>query len=233
MGVEVKYYPGNSNRLSENDFLTGPILKFAEIIKSYTQNYATGVEEKFDVPYFYNERATLSVLAGGIWRADPDNLVIEEYSTLKDKEDGPFKGRRDIWFLSGGVECRAEAKQRFRDLGSFTKSNAEKLVNLVLDEAKPTHITSSRDKEYKQVGILFIIPKIKADNNSYQTLSGKYDALITEVLAAAAEASKGHFLRASYWDESIVEKKHHYFDSKGIKYYYPGVDTIFCLKGSS
>lgn len=68
---------------------------------------------RIDVPWFYNERATLSYLAGALWRAHPDNLVLEEYACDKTRGGAAdaTRGRRDIWFLLEGRQHWGEAKQ--------------------------------------------------------------------------------------------------------------------------
>jgi hypothetical protein len=47
-----------------------------------------------DVPYQHQELATLSLLAGGIWRANKKNYVIQEFRMEKDST----RCRGDIWF---------------------------------------------------------------------------------------------------------------------------------------
>ncbi|GAB5561826.1 MAG: hypothetical protein SynsKO_34730 [Synoicihabitans sp.] len=65
-----------------------------------------------DVPWWYNERALLGVLAGAIWRTG--GLAFEEYTqrklTRNDRKD--VGGRVDLWFSTkSGREFRAEAKK--------------------------------------------------------------------------------------------------------------------------
>ena len=64
-----------------------------------------------DVPWRYNERATLSYFAGAIWRSG--GFALEEYSTQKSKSVGAEyskKGRGDLWFELGCREYDVEAK---------------------------------------------------------------------------------------------------------------------------
>src|SRR5262249_43912392 len=48
-----------------------------------------------------NERASVGMLAGGIWLANQTNLVVEEYSTTK-TSTVTGRGRNDIWFIADG-----------------------------------------------------------------------------------------------------------------------------------
>lgn len=65
-----------------------------------------------DVPWWYNERALLSVLAGAIWKTG--GVAFEEFTQRKlghqDRKD--VGGRVDLWFATkSGREFRAEAKR--------------------------------------------------------------------------------------------------------------------------
>jgi hypothetical protein len=65
-----------------------------------------------DAPYWYNERANVSVLAGAAWTLKRF-AALEEYSTIKGKgaERGP--GRVDLWLSSDKHEWVFEAKFRW------------------------------------------------------------------------------------------------------------------------
>lgn len=96
------------------------------VCMEYVESYCRpGVA--IDVPWFYNERASLSQLAGAIWRANPSNLVLEEYACEKGQEGGSqrYKGRRDLWFRAEGVQYWGEAKQHWGSLDSFPKDLEE------------------------------------------------------------------------------------------------------------
>jgi len=64
----------------------------------------------YDLPWWYNERALLSVFSGAIWNTG--NLAFEEFSEqkLKGKHKKFGNGRVDLWFKTSGGEFRAEAK---------------------------------------------------------------------------------------------------------------------------
>src|SRR5690606_5499082 len=63
-----------------------------------------------DVPYFYNERASLSVLCGAAWRSG--YLALEEYVAIKGGESDKPNGRIDLYIgqRDGDEEICIEAK---------------------------------------------------------------------------------------------------------------------------
>src|SRR5205823_864976 len=83
-------------------FLEPSIRAMGEILDRYTDFFHdlyTGSE----TAYVCGERAALSQLAGGIWRSDKTNFVLEEYACEKRCETGGYTGRADIWFLANSV----------------------------------------------------------------------------------------------------------------------------------
>src|SRR6266545_7737579 len=66
-----------------------------------------------DVPWWYGERASLSVLAGSIWRTG--GIALEEYSVRKarrrdESQKGTTPGRNDLLFKIGHHDFILEAK---------------------------------------------------------------------------------------------------------------------------
>lgn len=95
-------YPANGTRLT---FLKPAVKRMFWIMDRYMEVC------KPDRPFFYNERATVSILAGGIWQSNPKNLVLEEAWAEKTRMSGPYTGKDDVWFQVGRQSCYAEAKQ--------------------------------------------------------------------------------------------------------------------------
>lgn len=78
-----------------------------------------------DVPWWYNERASLSVFAGAIWRAG--GLCFEEYSDPKRRIGSRnrcfgsvYSGRVDLYFSWRGFDFIAEAKDTY---SGFSRSH--------------------------------------------------------------------------------------------------------------
>jgi hypothetical protein len=150
---------------SDIAFLSPIISEFSLILDQYIQDYPK------DIPYSYNERATLSILAGAIWRSSNKNIVFEEYVVKKEKEKESikYKGRRDIWFRIHDkvkdkiIEFRGEAKQKW---GKFDSINIKELLEIARKELKSIDKPKPDDKV---IGIVFKVPKAtskeKPDSN--------------------------------------------------------------------
>src|SRR5689334_19566240 len=82
---------------------------FEEWVKINTR-LANEWAELGDAPWWYNERASLSLLAGAVWLCG--GTAFEEYAADK-KHLGKrirYRGRSDIYFFLGGKHYMAEAK---------------------------------------------------------------------------------------------------------------------------
>ncbi len=77
-----------------------------------------------DAGWWYNERASLSVLAGAVWR-QPDGYAFEEYAAQKTAENKLFRGRADLWFQVNGTAYAAEAKQCWPRVGPRATSHID------------------------------------------------------------------------------------------------------------
>src|SRR4051812_1474895 len=62
-----------------------------------------------DAPWWYNERALVSLFAGAIWRCKGD--AFEEFNEVKRGFKARPGGRIDLWFALRKKEFNAEAKQ--------------------------------------------------------------------------------------------------------------------------
>lgn len=73
-----------------------------------------------DAPWWYNERALVSVFAGSIWTYG--GVAFEEYAEEKRGDQTRNQGRIDMWFQLGQRECLAEAKKCWVDSSDHEKS---------------------------------------------------------------------------------------------------------------
>ncbi|AUL95667.1 hypothetical protein D8T49_24440 [Vibrio vulnificus] len=146
--------------------------EFDSIHKEYANKYSNFESGEFDLAYFYNERANVSIFAGAVWRQNPkNNLVLEEYSCDKDNEHPPenetnvstYKGRRDLWFCLGESQFRCEAKQKWWSLDNLEE---EKLISAI----ELAGVESSKvekkfiDSKNTALGMVFVTLKIKRSN---------------------------------------------------------------------
>lgn len=88
---------------------------------SVVEGYSASV--RGDACWWYNERASISILAGAAWRVPTGNWVaLEEFSTKKARgertEDGAHaQGRCDLWIKHGSASFAIEAKQAWQPIG--------------------------------------------------------------------------------------------------------------------
>lgn len=104
---EVHLFPASGNCL---DFLCCSVREMFRIMDGYTER-RTKQGRWAHRPWNRNERATLSILAGAIWRSNPENFVIEEGCGDKVSDAGKYRGRYDICFFAERKQCCGEAKQ--------------------------------------------------------------------------------------------------------------------------
>ncbi len=99
-------------------FHRGSLRSFAPIFKKWikaNEEIARAWRSVQDAPWWYNERASLSVFAGAIWRAG--GFAFEEYSDEKREIrkrsrtlGSEYPGRVDLYFNWAGCDFVAEAK---------------------------------------------------------------------------------------------------------------------------
>jgi hypothetical protein len=185
---QILYYPPRSSSLK---FLESSLKATFEILDRYIEYFR--IKESPDCPYQYGERATLSLLAGGIWRADPKNLAMWAFITYKGSCEAPIGGRGDLWFVVNGTQCYAEAKESFDkiDLASFNLQKARDLTSLLHAEhcaasaAAEAEAAEWRRQGHKMLpceivlGILFVVPYLKKSrwNEREKLLNRYYDVL--------------------------------------------------------
>jgi len=148
--------------------------EFDIIHREYAHSYSNYEKGTFDLAYFYNERANISILSGAIWRQlKYKSLVLEEYSTNKEKEEHDnqgielrgYRGRRDLWFCLNNKQFRCEAKQLWWSLDNLNINEFSAAIQLVADEASKIE-KQYVDEDNFALGIVFITLKIRRANLS-------------------------------------------------------------------
>ncbi len=113
-----------------------------------------------DAPWWYNERASISQLAGAVWLCD--GWAFEEFGTEK---TSALNGRCDIAFGLGRRNFWGEAKQCWPAL-SQENFQAKEMVEKHLRRAC-NEVLEGITKDYAGLAITFVSPKIApstADN---------------------------------------------------------------------
>ncbi len=109
-----------------------------------------------DSAWLYNERASLSVLAGAVWRIG--GIAFEEYSHDKHRpreSKGKPSGRCDIYFQLGSREFIAEVKQCWPSLGR--RGTPQQTVGAKLELARHDALRLKR-YTYERLAITFVAP---------------------------------------------------------------------------
>lgn len=221
--AEITLHPKSNNKLA---FLVGSVQTMFNIIDGYIEYHRD--LKSFDVPYHYNERATLSIFAGAIWRSHPDNYVLEEFCTDKSGTDLCYRGRQDIWFRMSGQSCCAEAKQLWIPLYR-TRKTADRLFTVVRQELAAAETNLPKGSADRPLGILFAVPYILETNisDARDHLQLHHDVLARELDPWCAR-ERCHMLWGKYVCEELLEKDACYEWTDGHVGSCPSVDILIC-----
>ncbi len=130
----------------------GPVLdSWNTLIGKYCQTQPN------DLPYWYNERATLSMVAAAAWASG--GIALEEYSSPK--RAGPRgdvgNGRADLWIRVGSLELGLEAKQAWPTIVGAQRQDC---VRGAMAEA----VRDARCLPYsaapQRAGVVFAVPDV-------------------------------------------------------------------------
>ena len=158
---------------------------------------------KKDAPWWYNERALLSLFAGAIWKSE--GWVFEEYTTSKGKEQEHrkkrqrFSGRGDIEFHIGRQKFQGEAKPCYPSLTRGLEDPVNQIQE-TLSEACRDVRQLPHYRRYRRVGIVFASPCLVETRSEICQVRIKAFAQYLEEFEGAARAwtfpPKGAHLRA-------------------------------------
>jgi len=109
-----------------------------------------------DAPWWYNERASLSLLAGAVWYAD--GWAFEEFVTVKrpGARKRPHHGRGDLMFEIRNHRFVTEAKQCWPTIGS-KPDRAVAIIDKALSRACEA-ADQNRIRTYRAIGLVFVVP---------------------------------------------------------------------------
>ena len=144
--------------------VTPPLRSLHTILKEWVRlntNLGRQWSKTGNLPWWYNERALLSIFAGAIWRKN--GHVFEEFSEMKlgrvDKKEA--NGRVDLWFETSGGEFRAEAKHALIPITN--KSKQQNSLNALMKRAVADAGCNPPDGgESRRLAIAFAVPYIVA-----------------------------------------------------------------------
>lgn len=128
--------------------------------QSIVENTAKLWAKDGDATWWYNERASLSLFAGAIWKCK--GFAFEEFSVERkiDTKRGSRRknGRCDIEFELKRKYYIAEAKQCWPTLGQH-KEDAVQKVSSSLEQAE-IQVAQVWEKGYHSLAMAFVIPRI-------------------------------------------------------------------------
>jgi hypothetical protein len=120
------------------------------------------VWEGRDVPWWYNERASLSIFAGAVWQCG--GIAFEEFSQEKlfasrrGTRRIPYSGRCDIFFEIGSREFVAEAKPGWSG-GTPNQDPAPRIRKRLLEARKATGRLAPNGQ--RRLAIVFVAPSFR------------------------------------------------------------------------
>lgn len=142
-------------------FLSSILHNWNTCISLYT-NFFDGE----DLPYWYNERANVSVLAGAAWRSG--FAALEEYQSKKLRPEGnDLNGRNDLYITNQHDDVYVEAKVLYADISEptlFEEKARKALAEAVVDAKKLT-------EGERRVGAVFMVPYSQNKNASRGQIS--------------------------------------------------------------
>lgn len=121
-----------------------------------------------DAPWWYNERASLSLFAGAIWRSG--GWVFEEFSTKRRVAKGRSKyrsslGRCDIMFGIGKEQFIGEAKQCWPNLSKGIDAGLKEVEQFLEKALKQTSQLPADG--FEKMAIVFVTPRIHQSKNKH------------------------------------------------------------------
>jgi hypothetical protein len=110
-----------------------------------------------DAPWWYNERALLSVLVGAVWLVG--GHAFEEYSEIKRRKKKQSPGRIDLWFSLNNREFWAEAKHG--EIGITNNSTQIERAKAWMRSAKQDVRRCIPDAFTNRLAIVFAAPYLR------------------------------------------------------------------------
>jgi hypothetical protein len=199
-----------------NEITPGPLKSLEAVLRKWQSfQKLEWWDCKGDAPWWYNERASLSLFAGAVWRSG--GWVFEEFSTKRRVAKGRSKyksssGRCDIMFGIGKKQFIGEAKQCWPVLGSSLQTPIKE-VNSCLKTAL-AQVSQLSSDEAERVAIVFVTPRIHASKQEdVEMIVGEFvDGLKTK-----------HGAMASLFPKNGDKIKYR-------KYIYPGIILLIKSK---
>ena len=138
---------------------------FAKTLESWIEitTHIAKAWQPDDIPWWYNERALLSIFAGAVWLAG--GIAFEEFSTEKrvpGKRSGGalYSGRQDLFIQIGKNEFLAESKILW-SAASAPSAQPSVTIGKALDQACKEVLRTPPEYGERRLGIVFARPHVR------------------------------------------------------------------------
>ena len=129
-----------------------PLWKLFREVHNITCHYVEAHNYE-DCPYFYNERAIISLMSGAAWRMG--FYALEEYSSSKKHEENDYSGRVDLYISSDEKSFVFESKIHWENVSTkYSLDNANKTFQKAVSDTQKI----DREEADLRVAVLFVIP---------------------------------------------------------------------------
>lgn len=154
------------------------------VLRKWISTQKEYIKKSVDYPWWYNERASTSILAAAAWKTS--NIALEEFSTIKGvQKEKPKRGRCDIYFTSGREDFVGEVKQAWISSGSKIRKSIRGKLEGALKNAKQSTMELQK-QEGRRLAICFAVPYFpKTDKNKLKTLIMKFIGALNQSSASS------------------------------------------------
>ena len=144
------------------------------LLRAWTRLVVEYAKALGEPPYWCNERADVSILAGAAWRLG--GICLEEFSSEKGTKSSKRKGRADLFFHLRHTDYSLEAKRIY--VGLRRGPNVKRVAQ-ELELARRDALECEAEGVHFRIGIVFVVPYIK---KVHSARSQKFfDVLLTGV----------------------------------------------------
>ena len=192
-----------------NDYADSRFKNLKKVLKTWTKLNRQFFIQSHDAPWWYNERADISVLSAAAWVAG--GLALEEFSTKKGRGQSRRSGRCDLYINLRNSEFACEVKRTLITLTKSSSTNLKYIKESLKTACKDAGILG-RD-EGRRFGVCFAavcLPK-----KSALKCDVKLRELQDEIISANFDAIAWSFPREA---RKLSDDSHSYWQ----KYLFPG-----------
>ena len=153
------------------EFLRPVLERWFDCIDRYT-----AVRGDNDTPYWFDEKANLSLLSAAAWMAEM--VTLQQTPTRKQTEEGERNGRADLFIATSEERAYLQATQRWPRVNSLNLTQA--LQDITSDAKRISYASDLK------LGCLFVAPQKAQQSATPEELQDMVDDLQKEHTCAVA-----------------------------------------------